>query len=66
MAGLIVGSGMEYLSVVRVQGYWLGLYWGRELWVWVFIFKPMSLFTVTTLVIIPSVKKSTAARGGLI
>ena len=65
MAGLAVGSGMEYLSVVRVRDYQLGLYWGRELQGRVFIFKTMSLFIVTTLVTIPSVKESAIARGGL-
>ena len=66
MAGLAVGSSIEYLSIVRVRGHQLGLYWGRELWVWVFVSKPMSLSAVTTLVIIPFVKESAAARGGLV
>ena len=66
MAGLAVGSGTEYLSVVRVQGYRLGLHWGRELWVWVFVSKPISLFIVIILVTIPSIKESAAAKGGLV
>ena len=65
MAGLAVGSGIEYLSIVHVRGYWLGLHWGRELRVWVFMSKPMSLFIVTTLVTIPSVKESAIAKRGL-
>ena len=65
MASLAVGSGMEYLFIVYVRGYRLGLYWGRELWVWVFVSKPMSLSIVTTLVTIPFVKKSAVVRGGL-
>ena len=56
---------MEYLSVIHVRGYQLGLHWGRELWVWVFVSEPMSSSTVTTLVTIPSVKESAAARGGV-
>ena len=32
---------------------------------WVFVSKPMSLSIVTTLVTIPSVKESAAARGGV-
>ena len=32
---------------------------------WVFVFKPMSLSAVTILVIIPFVKESAVARGGL-
>ena len=66
MAGLVVGSGMEYLSIVRVQGYWLGLYWGRELRGRVFISKSISLSAVIALVIIPSIKESAAARRGLV
>ena len=66
IAGLAVGSSIEYLSIVCVQGYWLGLYWGRELQVWVSISKFISLFVVTTLVTIPSVKESAAAKGGLV
>ena len=65
MAGLAVSSSMEYLSIIRVQGYQLKLHWGRELWVWVFVSKLISLFIVTTLVTIPSVKESAVARGGL-
>ena len=65
MAGLAVGSGIKYLSIVCVQGHRLRLYWGKELWVWVSVSKPMSLSVVTTLVTIPFVKESAAARGGL-
>ena len=65
IAGLAVGSGMEYLSIVYVWGHRLGLYWGRESQVWVFVSKPMSLSIVTTLVTIPSVKESAMAKGGL-
>ena len=66
MAGLAVGSGTEYLSVVRVRGHQLGLYWGRELWGWVFVSKFMSLFAVITLITIPSIKESAVAKRGLV
>ena len=62
----MVGSDTEYLSVVRVWDYWLGLHWGRESRGRVFIFKTTSLSTVTTLITIPSTKESTAARRGLV
>ena len=65
MAGLAVGSGIEYLFIIRVWGYQLGLYWGRELWVWVSVSEPMSLSVVTILVTIPFVTESAVARGGL-
>ena len=66
MAGLAVGSGMEYLSIVHVRGYQLGLHWGRELRGWVFMSKPMSLSAVIALVIIPSVKESAIAKKRLV
>ena len=65
MAGLAVNSNIEYLFIVCVWGYWLGLHWGRELQVWVFVSEPISSSVVTTLVTIPSIKESAAARGGL-
>ena len=65
MAGFAVGSGMEYLFVVCIRGYQLGLHWGRESRVWVSMSKPMSLSVIITLVTISSVKESAAARGGL-
>ena len=65
MASLTVGSSIEYLSIICVRGYQLGLYWGKKLWVWVFMSKPISLSIVTTLVTIPSIKESAVARGGL-
>ena len=65
MASLTVSSDTEYLSVVYIWGYRLGLHWGRESRVWVSIFKPISLSIVITLVTIPSVKESATARGGL-
>ena len=66
MASLTVGSNMEYLSVVYVWDYWLGLYWGKELQGWVFVSKPISLSTVTALITIPFVKESAAAKKGLV
>ena len=66
MAGLAVSSGIEYLSVVYVQGYQLGLYWERELRGQVSIFKITSLFTVTALITIPFIKESTTAKKGLV
>ena len=65
MAGLTVGSGMKYLSVVYIQGHQLGLHWGRESQGRVSVSKPMSLSAVTTLITIPFVKESAIARGGL-
>ena len=66
MAGLAVSSDMEYLSIVRVRDYRLGLYWGRELWGRVSVSKIMSLSAVTALITIPSAKESAAARRGLV
>ena len=65
MAGLVVGSDMEYLSIVRVQDHRLGLYWGRESRGRVSVFKTTSLSAVTALITIPSAKESAVARRDL-
>jgi len=65
MAGLIIGSNIEHLSVVRVWDYWLGLYWGRLSRGWVFVSELMSLSVVTVSVTIPFAEESAAARRGL-
>ena len=66
IASLVVGSGTEYLSIVYIQNYWLGLCWGRESRGWVSIFKIISLSIVTALITIPFIKESAVARGGLV
>jgi hypothetical protein len=65
MSGLIIGSDIEHLSVVRVRDYRLGLYWGRLSWGRVSISELTSSSAVTALVAIPSAKESAAARRGL-
>jgi len=65
MAGLIIGSDMEHLSIVRVWDYRLGLYWGRPSRGRVSVSELMSSSMVTVLVAIPSAKESTVARRGL-
>ena len=66
IASLTVSSGTEYLSVVCVRGYQLGLYWGRELQRRVFVSKFMSLSIVTALVTIPFIKESAVAKKRLV
>lgn len=65
MAGLAVGCGTEYLSVVCVRDHRLGLHWGRESRGRVSVSEPTSSSAVTASITIPSVKESAAARRGL-
>ncbi len=65
MTSFTISGGTKYLSIIRVQDYWLKLYWERKLQRGVFVSKPTSLSIVTFLVTIPFIKESAMAKKGL-